>query len=55
MFRPAPTVLAATLALGAAVAWAGDRTWHPDLDTGLDTARKSGKPVLVVTAWKSGI
>ena len=47
-------VLSASL-LGASLAWAADRTWHPDLDAGVAAARKSGKPILVVTAWKSGI
>lgn len=51
-----PALTFAVLALlGTAVAWAADRTWHPDLDSGVAAARKSGKPILVVTGWKSGI
>jgi hypothetical protein len=29
--------------------------WHTSLDDGLEAAKKSGKPLLVVTGWKSGI
>lgn len=29
--------------------------WHASLDDGLEAARKSGRPVLVVTGWKSGV
>ena len=43
---------AALLAFGAAAA---DTKWHNSLDDGTAAARKSGRPVLVVTAWRSGI
>lgn len=26
--------------------------WHASLDKGLDAAKKSGKPLLVITAWQ---
>lgn len=55
MFRSPLLVCSALALLGAAAALAGDRTWHPDLESGVTAARKSGKPILVVTAWKSGI
>ena len=55
MSRPLSIAVAVTLALGASLALAADRTWHPDLDAGVAAARASGKPILVVTAWKSGI
>jgi hypothetical protein len=55
MIRLVSLALAATLALGSALAWAGERAWHPTLEKGVEAARKSGKPVLVVTGWKSGI
>ena len=29
--------------------------WHKNLEEGVAAARKSGKPLLVVTAWRSGI
>ncbi len=55
------TPILSTLALGAVVAFAAtaslsaDESWHANLEEGVAAARKSGKPVLVVTAWKSGI
>lgn len=55
MSRTAILTFAVLALLGAAVAWAADRTWHPDLDAGIAAARKSGRPILVVTGWKSGI
>ena len=41
--------------VASAPAHAADQAWHADLETGVKAARKSGKPLLVVTAWKSGI
>ena len=55
MFRSPLLVCTSLVLLGAAAALAADRTWHPDLDSGVAAARKSGRPILVVTAWKSGI
>lgn len=46
--------LAATLVL-ATLATAAPEGWHTSLKDGLKAARKSGKPLLVVTAWKSGV
>jgi len=43
----------ALFAVAASVS--ADVKWHRDLDAGVAAARKSGKPLLVVTAWKSGI
>ncbi len=63
----APTLSAAVriaaggLALLAATAFvpgdvfAGDKVWHTTLDKGVESAKKSGKPLLIVTAWKSRI
>jgi hypothetical protein len=45
----------AVVALQAGTAFAGDQTWHKNLEDGVAAAEKSGKPLLVVTAWKSGI
>lgn len=33
----------------------GASAWHDSLDKGVLAARASGKPVLVVTLWKSGV
>ena len=49
--RRLPTVL---LLLFAAPALAADG-WHDSRDEGLAAARQSGKPVLVVTAWKEKV
>jgi hypothetical protein len=51
--RLAPLVFLGLL-LGAGEALAADG-WHADLEAGLSAAAKSGRPVLVVTAWKSGV
>jgi hypothetical protein len=42
------------LALGvlAAAALARPDGWHRTMEDGLKAAKKSGKPVLVVTIWK---
>ena len=42
------------LLLVAAPAFAADG-WHRTRDDGLDAAKQSGKPVLVVTAWKEKV
>jgi len=47
--------LGVVVALAAAASVAADAKWHGDLDEGVAAARKSGKPLLVVTGWKSGI
>ncbi len=39
-----------TLAL-AGVAFAAPEGWHKSMKDGLAAAKKSGKPVLVVTLW----
>ncbi len=37
-------------------AWAEDSlVWRSSLDDGLDAARQSGRPVLVLTIWKQGV
>jgi len=38
----------------AATALAAPDGWHRTLDDGLAAAKRSGKPVLVVTAWTDG-
>ncbi len=43
------------VALLAPSAGAEGETWHPSLDKGLEAAKKSGKPLLVVTGWAKGI
>ena len=50
-----PILAGAVVLLLAASAGAAPDGWLASLDGGLDAARRSGKPVLVVTAWKSGI
>ena len=45
------------LALCAAFATpaaAGEVEWLPNLDKGLDAAKKSGRAILYVTLWKKG-
>ncbi len=37
-------------ALGATAA--PPEGWHPTLDKGLESAKKSGKPLLLITAWQ---
>ena len=50
------TILAgATALLLATAATAAPDGWLTSLEDGLAAAKKSGKPVLVVTAWKKGI
>ena len=44
------SVFAACLSAGA-----GAEGWHKSLDDGIEAAKKSGKPLLVVTGWKSGV
>lgn len=51
--RPSLTALPVVLLAGLALA--GDGAWHSDLSSGMEAARTSGRPLLVVTAWKSGI
>jgi len=48
-------VLAAAAILAAPLALAAPDGWHDRLEDGLDAARRSGKPVLVVTAWKPNV
>jgi len=54
--RPILPLLAALLCLAGAVpsALALDG-WAATRDEGLALAKKSGKPVLVLTAWKDGV
>ncbi|MDA1195489.1 MAG: hypothetical protein O2894_09930 [Planctomycetota bacterium] len=33
----------------------GAEGWHASIEKGLEAAGKSGRPVLVVTAWKDGV
>ena len=49
-------ILAAALAAAAALplaALAAPEGWHRTLDDGLKAAKRSGKPVLVATAWNN--
>jgi len=43
------------VALAAATSLSAGEKWHGSLEDGVSAARKSGRPILVVTAWKSGI
>ena len=43
------------LAAPGLVATAGAGAWHASLDQALDAAKKSGRPVLVVTLWPKGL
>ena len=43
------------LAAPALLAAAADDVWHASLDDGLAAAKKSGRPVLVVTLWPKGL
>lgn len=45
----------AVLSLLSAAAAASPQGWHRSKDDGIEAARKSGKPVLVVTLWKEGV
>ena len=47
-FAAAAALVAAAVPLAALAAPDG---WHRNLDDGLKAARRSGKPVLVATAW----
>ena len=49
------TLTIASALLLATVAHAAPDGWHTSLKDGVAAARKSGKPLLVVTAWKSGV
>jgi hypothetical protein len=54
-----PTLLsllaAVALAVIAASAPAQESAWHASLDKGLEAAKKSGKPLFVVTVWPRGV
>ena len=56
MRRPyvAATALVALLTF-AVPALAAPDGWHRTLEDGQKAARRSGKPLLVVTAWKEGV
>ena len=51
------TAILAALLLVAAAAPAGavPDGWHSSLDDGLKASGRSGKPLLVVTAWREGV
>ena len=50
------TLVSAALAAGAAIAGAQElEGWHRSPDDAVKAARKSGKPILVVTCWKKGV
>lgn len=49
----ATLVLAGLALAGPAVAAPGG--WHTSIDDGLAAAAKSGRPLLVVTAWKEKV
>jgi len=46
---------AVALLLLAGVAQARPEGWHKSMEDGLKAAKKSGKPVLVVTLWKEKV
>ncbi len=45
----------AVIGLIASAAAAAPQGWHRTMDDGIEAARKSGKPVLVVTVWKEKV
>ncbi len=48
--------LLAVIAVTATVALAGDGPqWHRTLEKGVTAAKRSGKPILVITTWKKGV
>ena len=47
------TVVAVMLLAGVAVA--RPEGWHKSMEDGIKAAKKSGKPVLVVTMWKEKV
>lgn len=49
------TAVVAAVLLTAAAALAVPDGWHKKLEDGQKAARKSGKPILVVTAWKPNV
>jgi hypothetical protein len=55
--RTATFLALALLAAGLCshLAGAAPEGWHASMKDGLAAAQKSGKPVLVVTGWKSGV
>ena len=54
--KKAPLFLLALVAIALAAADAAALDdWLKSREDGLDAARESGKPVLVVTLWKDGI
>ena len=55
--RIAPHLAAALalLALAPLAAPAEDAPWHPTLEKGLQAAKRSGRPVFLVTIWKTGL
>lgn len=54
--RPLVSRLVSVGALAlAGVAQAGEQVWHPTLEAGLEAAKHSQKPLLVVTVWKTGV
>ncbi len=57
--RAAHRFLTRLVAVGAlavvGVAEAGEQVWHPTLEAGLEAAKRSQKPLLVVTVWKTGV
>ena len=50
---PSQCIAALGLALLVGVATAAPDGWHRTMEEGLQAAKKSGKPVLVVTAWSN--
>jgi len=57
--RTTPRLLAGGLTLALALLLATRAAaldgWLTSRDAGLEAARKSGKPVLVITMWKDGV
>ncbi len=48
---PAAACFALLFCLAPAASAAPPDGWHKNLDEGLEAAAKSGKPLLVITAW----
>ena len=52
------TIIVAALAaviLAPAAILAAPTAWHQNIEEGRKAAKKSGKPLLVITTWKDGV
>ncbi|MHC4471796.1 MAG: hypothetical protein ACYTDY_02525 [Planctomycetota bacterium] len=52
--HPVAAILCAAALLATSGGHAAPEGWHKSLEDGLKAARRSGKPVLVITTWTDG-